>query len=99
MTEPQVRVVAASDQDYDDLIAEGYVDDECLMIVSQENGFDSLDVRILPRRSRQPWDVKYDLLMDVLQKCRDRLWELRRSTGREQPPTSHESRCKPGDDE
>ena len=78
MTEPEIRSVATSDPDYDDLIAEVYLDDECLMIVSQDNGFDSMDVQLLPRRSSQHWDLKYDVLIDLLQKCRKRLWELRR---------------------
>jgi hypothetical protein len=78
MTEPEIRLVASSDPDYDDLIAEVYLDDECLMIVSQDNGFDSMDVQLLPRRSSQHWDLKYDVLIDLLQKCRKRLWELRR---------------------
>ena len=80
MTAPKVRLVALSDPDHDDLIAEVYLDDECLMIVSQEEGFDSLDVQLLPRPNGQHWDLKYDLLIDLLQKCRNRLWELRRNS-------------------
>ncbi len=79
----QTRVVALSDKDYEDLIAEAYIDEECLMIVSQEQGFDALDVRFLPRRSGQQWNLKYDLLVDLLQKCWARLWELRRVPPRE----------------
>ncbi len=74
----QLLVQVLSDQDYDDLIAEGYVDDECLLVVSQERGFESLDVEFLPRRDSKPWRVKYALVIELLQKCRDRLWELRR---------------------
>lgn len=71
-------VEVLSDQDYDDLIAEGYIGGECLLIVSQEDGFESLDVAILPRRDGKPWQVKYALVEELLQKCKDRLWELRR---------------------
>ncbi len=75
---PQIKVLVLSDQDYEDLVAEGYIDEECLMIVSQENGFDSLDIEFLARKDGKPWRVKLDLLLELLQKCKDRLWELRR---------------------
>ena len=51
----RLTVQVLSDQGYQDLIAEGYVGDECLFIVSQENGFGSLDVEFLPRRDGKPW--------------------------------------------
>lgn len=79
MTEPKIRLVALSDPDYDDLIAEVYIDDECLMVVSQDEEFDSMDVELLTQRSGGHWEPKYDLLIDLLQKCRTRLWELRRA--------------------
>jgi hypothetical protein len=74
----RTRIVALSDEDYEDLIVEAYIDDECLMVVSQEHGFDALDVRFLPRRNGQQWTIKFDLLLELLQKSRKRLWELRR---------------------
>jgi hypothetical protein len=75
---PEIKVEVLSDQDFEDLIAEGYIDEECLVIVSQESGFASLDVEFLPRRDGKPWRVKYAVVIELLQKCKDRLWELRR---------------------
>ncbi len=74
----ELRVQVLSDQDYDDLVAEGYIDDECILIVSQEEGFGSLDVEFLPRTDGKPWKLKYGLLTELLARCRNRLWELRR---------------------
>jgi hypothetical protein len=59
-------------------IAEEYIDDECLMVISQENGFHSLDVEFLPRGDGKTWGVKYDIVIEPLRKCRERLWEMRR---------------------
>ena len=73
-----LSVQVLSDPDYEDLIAEGYIGEDCLIIVSQEQGFESLDVEFLPRADGKPWKLKYDLLTELLAKCRDRLWELRR---------------------
>jgi len=75
----RLKVEVLSDQDYEDLIAEGYVDSECLMIVSQEEGFDYLDVEIVPRADGKHWRLKYDVVIELAQKCKDRLWELRRA--------------------
>ena len=75
---PRLRVDALVPPSHNDMVAEGYVDGECLLIVSQEDGFESLGVAILPRRDGKPWQVKYALVEELLQKCKDRLWELRR---------------------
>ncbi len=75
---PKLRVDALIPPDYEDMVAEGYIDEECLMIVSQENGFDSLDIEFLLRRDGKPWRVKYALVAELLQKCKDRLLELQR---------------------
>jgi hypothetical protein len=57
----KLRVDVLSDQDYEELIAECYVDDDCVIIVSEERGPDQLEIEILvrpdgqPRRSMTSW--------------------------------------------
>jgi hypothetical protein len=68
-----------SDPDYEDLICEGYIEDDCVLIVTQEHGFSSLDVQLLPGPGGRPRELKYDVLISLLSLCRERLWELRRT--------------------
>jgi hypothetical protein len=78
----KLRILILSDVDYEDLIAEAYIDDECVMVVSQERGFEHLDVEILLRPDGKPWHIEYDVLIELLQMAKTRLWELRRIPGR-----------------
>ena len=73
-----LRVEALVPPDHEDMVAEGYINDECILIVRQEQGFESLDVEFLPRTDGKPWKLKYGLLTELLARCRNRLWELRR---------------------
>jgi len=75
------HVDVLSDQDFEDLIAECYVDDECVMIVNQERGPDHLEVEVLLRPDGRPRRIEYDVMVELLQKAKTRLWELRRVSG------------------
>jgi hypothetical protein len=77
----KLRVDVLSDQDYKELIAECYVDDDCVMIVSEERGPDQLEIEILVRPDGQPRRIEYDVLVELLQEAKARLWELRRVPG------------------
>lgn len=87
--EQRIRILVSSDPDYEDLVAEITFDDvDCLAIVSQEEGFASLDVEILPRKDGQHWKLKYDLLISLLEKARDRLGDLQRRIDVSEEPES-----------
>ena len=77
----RLHVQVLSDQDYEELIAECYIDDDCLLIVSQENGLDQLEVEILARPDGGPSRVGYDAIVELLRKAKNRLWELRKAPG------------------
>jgi hypothetical protein len=59
MSDPDFEVTVMSDPDYEDLIAEGLYRDEFCFLVSQEQGFDRLEVKIHPRESGQPWSFSF----------------------------------------
>jgi hypothetical protein len=80
---PKLSIQVSSDPNYEDLIAEAYVDDDCVMIVSQERGPDQLEVEILVRSDGQSRRIEYGVLLELLQKAKARLWELRRVAGSE----------------
>jgi len=73
------------DPDYKDLLAEIYLNDEFVAQISQESGFDSLDLEIHSRRDGTPWQFKMAEFEVALENAKARLWELRR-TGRSVRP-------------
>jgi hypothetical protein len=76
------HIDVGSDPDFEDLTAEIYCGEDpqndFVGIVSQEFGFDSLDIEIHPRRDGKPWRFKYFELLQALEKAKTRLWELRK---------------------
>ncbi len=77
----KLRIDALSDQDYENLIVECYVDDDCVMIVNQERGPGQLEVEVLLRPDAKTRRIDYDVLVELLHKAKARLWELRRISG------------------
>lgn len=77
----KLSVLVSSDPNYEDLIVEGYIDDECLLLVNQDRGFDHLEVEVLPQLGGQPRRIDFDVLIDLLQMARKRLSEMRRIPG------------------
>ncbi len=69
-----------SDQEHEDLVAEVYYDDEFVCMLTQEAGFDLMDVAIYPREDGKPWTFKYEDFIKILKEARQRLWDLRKVT-------------------
>ncbi len=69
------------DPDYEDLLAEMYIGDEFVAQITQEAGFDSLDLEIHPRKNGEPWQFKLKDFEVAIQKAKNRLWELRKTDG------------------
>jgi len=67
------------DPDYEDLVAEILFRGEFLALVSQESGFDFLDITLHPRKSGEPWQFKLKDFEAAIQKAKTRLWELRKT--------------------
>jgi hypothetical protein len=80
-----LTIQASSDPNYEDLIAECYVDDDCVMIVNQERGPGQLVVEVLLRPDGQALRIDYDAMVELLQKAKARLWELRKVPGTGEP--------------
>ena len=72
------EIVISSDPDYEDLIAEISYKGDFLAIMSQEDGFDSLDLEIHARKDGKPWRFKSTEFEEAIAKAKQRLWELRR---------------------
>lgn len=72
------HIDVGSDQKHEDLVAEIYYDDEYVGMITQESGFDSLDLEIGGKISNS-WIFKYDDFIEALAKAKQRLWDLRKN--------------------
>ena len=79
--EDEFTIDICSDVDYEDLIAEINYQGEFLALVSQESGYEFLDLAIHPRKSSEPWQFKLKDFEAAIQKAKTRLWELRKKEG------------------
>ena len=68
----------ASDVDFEDLIADIGFDDKLVALLTQEDGFENLRIRLYPPKDREYWEFRFDEFQNVILKAKNRLWELRR---------------------
>ena len=68
----------ASDVDYEDLIADIGVEDQLFAILSQEEGYDKMRIKIYPPQEGDCWDLSLSTLERTIRQVKERLWELRR---------------------
>jgi hypothetical protein len=64
--------------DFEDLIADIGFEDNLVAILTQEDGYQNLRIRIYPPKDKEFWDFKLDELENVIQRAKKRLWELRK---------------------
>ena len=72
--------VITDDPDHEDLVAEITHGNELVCMLTMEQGFDSLQLEIHPRKDCQPWCFAEQEFEDFLLKAKRRLGELRKST-------------------
>ncbi len=82
--EPKVRMETdfefsvASDVDYEDLIADIGFDNKLVVLLTQEEGFENMRIKIFPQIDGENWDFRLDEFEAVLKNAKKRLWELRK---------------------
>lgn len=72
------RISVGDDDDHEDLTAEIYFDEKYLALVSQENGLEMVQVELQRCPDSAAWIFSLDSFLEVLEKAKHRLWELRR---------------------
>ncbi|MBU9819141.1 hypothetical protein J1782_04470 [Rahnella sp. BCC 1045] len=65
----ELKVVVASDVDYENLIAEIYCDEEFIALLQQEGGEDNIKVELSPNIGA----IDYDWLQNALSEARKKL--------------------------
>lgn len=68
----------ASDIDYEDLIADIGFGNKCVALLTQEQGFKNMRIKIFSHENEEVWDFKLDEFEDIIKQAKQRLWELRK---------------------
>ncbi len=71
------RISVGDDAEHEDLTAEIYYQESFLALLSQEHGFENLQIEIYPCPNREAWDFSLDEFIKVIEASKQRLWELR----------------------
>jgi hypothetical protein len=80
MTEDKFDFVVRSDLDFEDLIAEIGYENNLVAILTQEEGFQNLRIRIYPPKNEDFWDFNFQEFEDTLSRAKMRLKDLQKST-------------------
>ena len=75
---PHFEVSVGSEYDYEDLVGNLYFDGAPVCILTQEKGFDAMEVEFLPAPSGGRWHFSLNEFDEALAALKKRMWELRR---------------------
>ena len=78
MTEINFEYTVGSDVDFEDLIADIGFEENLVALLTQEEGFQNLRIRIYPPKNKEFWDFRLDEFDEVIRKAKERLWQLRK---------------------
>lgn len=78
MVETNFEFSIASDLDFEDLIADIGFDNNLVALLTQEEGFENMRIRISPPKNRPFWKFRLDEFESVVNEAKKRLWELRK---------------------
>jgi len=70
----------SSDIEYNELCAEIYFDDQFVGILTQEHGFENLEIEIRPSQNKKFWVFAFSEFEAVLKSAKEALWKMRKST-------------------
>lgn len=72
------RISIGDDGLHDDLTAEIYFDEKFIALISQENGLKQAEIELHRPPDSDTWSFPLDKFLQVLERAKHRLWELRR---------------------
>jgi hypothetical protein len=74
------KIIMSSDLNYNELCAEIFFEDQFVGILTQEQGFENLEIEIHPPQNKKFWIFKFSEFETVLKSAKEALWEMRKST-------------------
>ena len=78
MNEKKLEYSVGSDVDFEDLVADIGFEDKLVALLTQEDGFQNLRIRIYPPQNNEFWDFKFDEFENIINKAKNRLAELQK---------------------
>ena len=78
MINKKFRIEIVGDIDYEDLVADIYFEDQFLLMLSQEKGFENMQIEINTKQNQKLLVFKLSEFEEAINFAKNRLWELRR---------------------
>jgi hypothetical protein len=72
------RIDIVGDLEYEDLIADVYFNDQIVAVITQESGYENMEIEIYPPKIQKFWLFKMSEFESAIQYAKKRLWELRK---------------------
>lgn len=79
------RISIGDNPEYNDLTAEIYYKNKFVAMITQESGFDELRIDVIAPPEEENWSFLFADFVEVLERAKERLWELRKSEPPGQP--------------
>lgn len=78
MKEINFEYTVSSDVDFEDLVADIGFDTNLVALLTQDQGFEQLRIRLYPPKDKEYWDFPLHEFLKVIEDAKSRLWELRK---------------------
>ena len=77
---PRFRFTVGSEPEYEDLVGDLYFDDRIVCVLTQEGGFEAMQVEIHGPPEGSAWSFPLADFETAIGALKQRMWELRRGT-------------------
>ncbi len=76
---PRFRFTVGSEPGYEDLVGDLYFDDQIVCVLTQEQGFEAMQIEVHPRPTGGSWSFPLADFEGALEALKRRMFELRRT--------------------
>jgi hypothetical protein len=76
---PRFRITVGSEPEYEDLVGDLYFEDQILCVLTQEEGFKAMKIKLFCQRDGGTWSFDLADFEEALAALKQRMWELRRT--------------------
>ena len=80
MIETNFEFSIGSDVDFEDLVADIGFENNLVAMLTQDEGFENLQIRIYPPKNGECWIFRLDEFEAIVQQAKQRLYELRKTS-------------------
>lgn len=76
---PRFRITVGSEPEYEDLVGDLYFDDHIVCVLTQEEGFHAMQMKLFGPPDGGAWSFSLTDFEEALGALKKRMWELRRT--------------------